>query len=457
MTMSQKIFLTFAVIFSSFFLAQTAAAFEFKTFDESTRNATGTVKQGATEKTWLQTIKPTANSEMVNWAAYVQADAVSGSNNYTWYFFGPTSTQPTGLNPWNDCGPSHTGTKDITSTTPHWETITLAHTLEKDQYYCMELTPAAGADGLWWFGKSPSSTYDNGLTFYNAIPAEVGFDLAVTTNYTGTEWTDDIQIWWNNGKPAEITSLDEWPLSVDISDAGDIEDAIGDMGGGVYWPWFIRVYYGASEENLVASEDKNWLDWLIDPWTLDPYIVENQNFPRTVNWQAGWTISAQAVIKNYAGTTLAESDFWTFTVSTTNYTDPIDIRNYNPWLISTTTIATSSDYVCGGIDGVLDLFSVNRGLCILYDYLLNPSEEAVSQFFNLKNTVANKPPFGYFTIFKNALDGLVVSSTYSIADTSTLAFLENFTILDDIKTFFSWLLYFALVVAIIFRIKHLIL
>jgi len=89
--------------------------------------------------------------------------------------------------------------------------------------------------------------------------------------------------------------------------------------------------------------------------------------------------------------------------------------------------------------------------CQVLTYLFYPSNLALTQYSNLKDLIATKPPFGYWISIKNAIAGLTSTTTPAFALTSAIGEIPFF---DTIKTGLVWILWIFFAFWIIKRIAR---
>jgi hypothetical protein len=122
------------------------------------------------------------------------------------------------------------------------------------------------------------------------------------------------------------------------------------------------------------------------------------------------------------------------TDETTMYNYLNNLSNYNAlfggW--ASTTPLTLPAGTCEN----LDVFS--GALCKVITFLFVPSSTALTQFSNLKDLIATKPPFGYWTSIKNYLNNLNSTSTPAFTLTAEIG---NIGIFDTLKTGLAWVLW----------------
>lgn len=85
-----------------------------------------------------------------------------------------------------------------------------------------------------------------------------------------------------------------------------------------------------------------------------------------------------------------------------------------------------------------DLGTIAGALCRVITHLFYPSQTSLTQFSNLKNIIADKPPFGYFTSIKGYLGNLKSTSTPAFELTAQI---ENIDIFGTLKTGLAWILW----------------
>ena len=90
---------------------------------------------------------------------------------------------------------------------------------------------------------------------------------------------------------------------------------------------------------------------------------------------------------------------------------------------------------------------------MVFSFLFTPHQETLNTWEGLKTELSNKPPFGYFTIYKNGIDGIRTSTTtqaYQLADLSGLS--DFFT---PLRAMLIMILYVSFGFAIFKRLKYL--
>jgi len=97
-----------------------------------------------------------------------------------------------------------------------------------------------------------------------------------------------------------------------------------------------------------------------------------------------------------------------------------------------------------------DLGTIAGALCRVITYLFVPTETSLNKFTQLKDIIANKPPFGYFTSVKNYLNNLNATSTpaFTFAEMGAI----NLSIFQPLKTGLTWILWIFFAFWVIKRI-----
>lgn len=98
-----------------------------------------------------------------------------------------------------------------------------------------------------------------------------------------------------------------------------------------------------------------------------------------------------------------------------------------------------------------DLGTIAGALCRVITYLFFPSQASLNQFSQLKDLIANKPPFGYYTSIKNSLNTLSSTTTPAFALTTEI---NNIAIFGTLKIGLIWILWFFFGFWVIKRISR---
>jgi hypothetical protein len=90
--------------------------------------------------------------------------------------------------------------------------------------------------------------------------------------------------------------------------------------------------------------------------------------------------------------------------------------------------------------------------CVVLVKLFKPSIGSLTRFSNLKTIIENKPPFGYFTSIKNALNNFNASATPAFALTQVSSLMTN--VLNPLRIGLTWVLWVMFGIWIIKRIAR---
>lgn len=194
----------------------------------------------------------------------------------------------------------------------------------------------------------------------------------------------------------------------------------------------FTVSYGTSPTSLTSTSSvgKSVADSLIGSYILVP-----KNDALTV----GGTYWARANIVQ-SSVNIATSSVINFQVAGTSAID--SFTQFTPTSAPTAT-STALTITCDPADG---LFA--NSFCKLFTYLFIPDPSVWDQFRSLQTDVEHKPPFGYWTVYKNAFS----SSTLAVGtSTISLPAIQTLTVFSDLRTGIQWVLYFVLGVFIIKR------
>ena len=98
-----------------------------------------------------------------------------------------------------------------------------------------------------------------------------------------------------------------------------------------------------------------------------------------------------------------------------------------------------------------NLGTIAGALCQVITYLFVPTNTSLNQFSSLKDAIATKPPFGYWTSIKGYLNNLTATGTPAFSLTAEL---QNISIFATLKTGLTWLLWLIFGVWVIKRIAR---
>lgn len=179
--------------------------------------------------------------------------------------------------------------------------------------------------------------------------------------------------------------------------------------------------------------------------------TSNQTFSTTTSdlLTGRWLLSAQF--------SSGSDGFNYFTATTTTFVVGTTTTFFSDYVEYATTTATTTDGApissCTEASSVLE-----KAMCALGDrirdvlqFVFVPDATTLGRFGALKDNIMSRVPFGYFPLFKSALDGVSASSTPIFAMVVPIASLPRF---GDIRTGLGWVFLFWFVVHMWRRFKH---
>jgi len=311
-----------------------------------------------------------------------------------------------------------------------------------------------GPKTLFTGGGSWTSFAYNKYTFTcNGTPIHFHADVGdkVRMYGTGNYFAYDADYSSNNDMPDAYHTVEatEEPATIDLlfpqngqSYADDFSHwkiglSTGSTGFSGYW----GVRYGASTSTMTTSDDTHLFGGsFVGGATSTKYIPKSTP-------SNGYTY-AQAFIANVAGTDIAVSDIISFGAngytSPTRYTGaPLGGSDGAPVSTSTALVIT-----CDDTDG---LFA--NSLCKLGVYFFKPSDDVFNNYNSLWAMISAKPPLGYFTKSKEALETLnnSTSTAFTFEDVSEL----GDSVFTPLRTGIAFLLWFMFGIWIFNRFRHL--
>lgn len=188
-----------------------------------------------------------------------------------------------------------------------------------------------------------------------------------------------------------------------------------------------------------TADELTGLDFFEDLAMTAKASICSSNNPENCDWEAD----------NDYTYFVAESDPWDFIIATTTTKGDclpggIDFPKFDWPFPNATSTDPSNNITCDPNSGFFA-----SSMCNLFQYLFVPKASDFERWKALKTTLENKPPFGYFVVFNNAIDGLSsatsTSSTIQMASStpmfSTLANLEIWETLQTLLEYFLWFLF----------------
>ena len=201
---------------------------------------------------------------------------------------------------------------------------------------------------------------------------------------------------------------------------------------------YARIYFDTATHTSQYSYFIDTNGWPLSSWTGDATVL----IPHlTLNpFAFNTTYFAYANILDNTGGVYATSSLISFT--TGNYSN----------MVETSTILTPQFPVEEASSTCTGYGWIGSELCQVGVFLFIPSSRALRNFVNIKNAVANKPPFGYFSEIQTALTGLSNSSTSVIISSSTAATFSS--VFGRIRTAMTWILWLVFGFWLFHRIRN---
>ena len=201
---------------------------------------------------------------------------------------------------------------------------------------------------------------------------------------------------------------------------------------------YARIYFDTATHTSKYSYFIDTNAWPLSSWSGDALVLIPHSTlnPFTFNT----TYFAYANILDNTGETYATSSLISFT--TGNYGN----------MVATTTILIPQFTAPEASSTCSNYGWIGSELCQVGVFLFIPSSKALQNFVNIKDNVANKPPFGYFTAIQNALTGLSNSSTSVIISNSTASAFSS--VFGRIRTAMTWILWLIFGFWLFHRIRN---
>lgn len=168
-------------------------------------------------------------------------------------------------------------------------------------------------------------------------------------------------------------------------------------------------------------------------WTITPYFYQVLSGIDLNNSMLGTGLSTNELL--YTGDAVS--------VTISSSTAPAE----NTSRYSATTTINEMSATCDPNSGWF-----SSSMCNMLMDLFYPDGTEFQGLADLKEKLAKKPPFGYFTLVKDALNSLQRSGTSTLVASSTMA---SFPIFTTIRTGLAWVLWFLFGFWLIIRIRHL--
>jgi len=239
--------------------------------------------------------------------------------------------------------------------------------------------------------------------------------------------SDMVSITYPASSTTPIANFDQWQLNYETATTTG-------SGTDTY-----RIYMDVGTNT--STVDYGGEQYVNGTSTLSSSTVSNFQF-----FNAGQTYYAKAELHYLPNSNNPDSYSLVATSSLVSFViNPSAPETYFATPTSTETIASSTIECSSGN-------VISNSLCSVMTYLFVPSQAALSQFSGIQTRVANKAPFGWFTLIKNSLANLqeTASSTYTLPDLTAL----DDNLFTPLKTALSVLLWIIFGFWLFHRFRH---
>lgn len=302
----------------------------------------------------------------------------------------------------------------------------------------------------------PVGAWENFTTNYNFL-----FDLRnnFITDNSGYSPAGS-QITWK-GTPTSTCDFNTWPTIANFS-AGDIASYGGNMGPIVTWGIAptLQYYYDTISSQYQFDPNNPNQAWSTDggvakitPLTpgyvyyATPYLVRNLAEVRSINRI------------NYSNI-LAQGTTWEFVISggpSENNCEGIPLMYpTSTWQYTTTSpsnlINPYNNDSCLEIDTSGIIGQIKYGFCMAIQTMFKPDQNILDKFYNLKDAISQKPPFGYVSIYAGAFENMSASNATTTVDFTNVS---EFSFVAVIRTILEWVLYLIFGIWVIKKLSNL--
>lgn len=113
--------------------------------------------------------------------------------------------------------------------------------------------------------------------------------------------------------------------------------------------------------------------------------------------------------------------------------------------------------LCENVEGAL-----TAGLCKVFTFLFAPGQDTIDKFSALQDMIASKPPFGYVSVFSDAINTLstassTTSTAFSTVTSSNYLELDEWTDLEffgTVRTYLGYIIWGLFIFYIFLRFRH---
>lgn len=297
--------------------------------------------------------------------------------------------------------------------------------------------------GNYNFGRlSPSSTYNTPDHWDEAGER--------ATWPSGAFSAENYDIWMMTQTDA-ITAISFSPIIISTCDfsSWNVLTTFSDANYASTTDYSVQVMYGYTEDTMFYQDWYDGVGSASYPWHI----------PKELDLKSDSLIFARADICNshdktqcdlYSSTHIASSDIMPFLTTSTCLMGKVPSQGYLP--VTATSTNAGDNLTCDPNSGFFE-----SSMCNLFQTLFKPSYSSLTQWNTLKNTLADKPPFGYFTVYSEIMTDMTSSTSSTIEMTTTtlsFAFLAGIGVWDTIYTAMQWTLWILLLFYLFLRFKN---
>lgn len=319
--------------------------------------------------------------------------------------------------------------------------------------------------------------YSNGWSLISdPVPVTGGPTTADIINFISTPTsTCDFQYWPVNASLSSATrasvgenwsvgvmaGLSGFPLVIQDYLSGNAWDAtlpmrkVSPLPAGQAYQAYAFICSSANRDDCDMSQTSNRTLHLVSSTPIWDFIVPSATDAVCVTSTVDAGGQVQSVSQLFPGFN------WVYNTSTNG---PYTTGTINVNGATTTSNAPAIDcsFNCGGL-GLTDsvVCGLKEGICNTGLFLFYPNQSALNNFTNLKSQIEKKPPFGYFSIYSNALNGISsatsTTSTINATNTTTTGVinkLAGLSFIQDLQTILEVFLWLSFLIYIFFRFKN---
>lgn len=255
------------------------------------------------------------------------------------------------------------------------------------------------------------------------------------------------------------SATDDYEFGIASSTGATIEDLALEITDGLPWPVFVDLTYPGSGSN--ANQFSSWIGSYKNPSTSTNPLVRVKYGATTTYWSfqdSGSVPDLHLIEENPESGGFVLQRTTELATGTTYYA----FAELYDQIGSSTIILASSSIVSfsfttpsqghidiGGISLQPDCASLDLTAKV-FCYLFIPDSQTITQFRGLSSQISNKAPWGYLSLIRTAITGISTSTP----NTPQLD-VENFSVFLAIRNIMQYILWLALLVWGVHRVRQL--